>query len=76
MIIPQNKDQDQIRENSRNYSVPASGIFSSRLNVEGSSMNINLEENIESSIVQVYAKKANLKRRKINVFKKDNFLQD
>jgi len=76
VIIPQNKDQDQIRENSRNYSVPASGIFSSRLNVEGSSMNINLEENIESSIVQVYAKKANLKRRKINVFKKDNFLQD
>jgi len=59
--------------------ISTKGILKNKLlkSERGSSMNISFEENIENMIVQMYAKnQSNLKRRKINVFKNDDYLPD
>ena len=74
VIVPHNQNQDFVRETSRNYYISSRGR---RFDGEGSSMNIHLESNMESSIVQIKTQKGpNLKRRKINIFKNDDYLPD
>jgi len=78
VVIPQNQNRDFVREISRNYYIPASRILRNRLHGERSPINLHLESNnMESSIVEIKTQKGpNLKRRKVNVFRNDEYLPD
>ncbi len=59
-------------------SLPKRGILKSKDKSKIEAMSINFEKNLENLIVQIYSKKVqkNLKRRKVNVFKNDDYLPD
>ncbi len=68
MLIPQCQEDE----------IPMKGILKNKLNTqEGSPIDLHLEKNLENFIVQIFAKKEpNLKRRKINLFKNNDYLPD
>jgi len=66
IVISQNKNKDLSKEGN-------SFRETSRKTVMNDAMEINLEKGAENSVVEIYTKKqANLKRRKVNLFR-DNF---